>query len=358
MAEEVKVLWLLPVLCCIGWSLYNYTKLFGHRDELFIAKRSLFLVFGYTTSLILNMISILFTISANLYADADSPVRLSGYGISMITTYLTLYFLNVKTWLIYFQYQWTFYALQLKWQMIINTNVLLDAVNDSDQLNWFIRTRHKYGKLKFVYKAFGCIHCIFAIICCLVVSLFIPDSFELAVPGIISLSIITLITVIFYVVIIYKTPPFNDIYYIHTENKTIAPVLIIGLLIYVSLWATEATLYYENLNEYISRTLANVAQIELLLMWTVLLYISTIKIIHKNVHREELNIKNIPAIQKNIISSKLNNFTLENVASNPDTIDQFMKYLSRELLIHLSICPFIHVSITLSILQFCKQHAI
>ena len=330
-----EVCYLLPSLGCIAWSIYNYSQLFRYKGEDFLQKRSTFLVFGYTTSLIISMINIAFTTTANIYM--STSVRTAGYGLSMITTYLTLYFLNVKTWMIYFQYKWTYYALQLKWQMIINTNTMVNP--NKQDINWFIRHRHgkyAFGKLDFVKKLFGCIHLLFAVICCLSISIFIPSNKTRAI-GIILLIIPTLTTLIFYAVIIRQTPPFEDIYSIHRENKVIAPVLLIGLTIYIIFGIVEAYVYYgeDNPNEKLGRILANVAQIEILLLWTILLWISTVIIIKANVvvqSKEEVKkVIDLPNLQKNIISSKLKKVDLESVLSDRETIDHFMKYLSREL---------------------------
>jgi len=281
------------------------------------------------------MINIAFTTAANIYMP---NIRTVGYGLSMLTTYLTLYFLNVKTWMIYYQYQWTYYALQLKWQMIINTNTMVNPMKKD--INWFIRHRHgkwPFGKLDFVKKLFGCIHLLFAVVCCLSITVFIPYEKSRTV-GIILLIIITLTTLIFYAVIVHKTPPFDDIYSIHRENKVIAPVLLIGLTIYIIFGIVEAYIFErdDNPNEELVMILGNVAQIEILLMWTLLLYISTIVIINNNVdtredaHKQSIQVINLPNLQKNIISSKLKKVDLGTVLSDKDTIDQFMKYLSRE----------------------------
>lgn len=349
MSDALKVLWLLPVLACIGWSIYNYSKLFKQKEELFLQKRSLFLVFGYTTSLLISMINILFTMTANIWLALEA--RFVGYGLSMFAIYLYLYFLNVKTWMIYYQYQWTKDALQFKWQMIINTNAILDAENDKTkqkEISWFVRNRNKYGNLQFVYRTFGIIHLLFAIICAISATVFLPKN---VMVGVSLLAIITICVVLFYCVIIWKTPPFNDIYYIHAENKLIAPVLIIGLIIYVAFWGIEAYLWYEDEvnNAGDIEIVSNVAQIYLLLLWTVLLYISTTLIINKNVERMGRNVKKPSnanlGLQKNIISNKLEKFDLENVLTNEETIDQFMKYLSREFryyyLSHFSISIYI-----------------
>ena len=76
--------------------------------------------------------------------------------IWFILWWLLLFFMTVKAWMIYFKYKWTYFTLQLKWQKVLNKNI----IKKIEKENWFIRNNNKYGNLKYIYKLFGTIYCI------------------------------------------------------------------------------------------------------------------------------------------------------------------------------------------------------
>eukprot|EP01084_Bolivina_argentea_P161792 281604_1 len=275
------------------------------------------------------------TIGTNIYL--NPTIRHTGYGISIILTYITLFFLNVKAWFIFYQYKWTKHALQLKWQMIINPNIL--NIDKKDQINWFILNKNKYGNLQYIYKMFGFVHLLFAIVCCICISFLIPSHILiLRIIGIAFFICITLFTLVFYTIIIYFTPPFDDIYFIHRENKILAPILLIGIIIYLNLRVIEE--YFNRIN---NNSLSNIfsisAQYEMLFVWTILLYISTQLIIKQNnkysisnSNRSNLQIDSATDSYSSVtVSDKLKKqLDLKTALSDENTIDSFMKYLSTE----------------------------
>ena len=119
---------------------------------MFIQKRSTTLALGFVCTLLYGMATLTYTIIAQLYCDGPA-LRIAQ--ISAATAFfLLLFYLNTRSWMIYYQYYWNYYALQLDWQQIINSNF----VEEQHRNNWFIKNKHKYGNLRFVIKLFGTIH--------------------------------------------------------------------------------------------------------------------------------------------------------------------------------------------------------
>merc|ERR1712113_1093099 len=89
--------------------------------------------------------------------------------MASISAYVVLLYLNTTAWMLYYQYHWNYYTLQLKWTQIINPNV----VEEENRNNWFIKNKSRYGNLLFIYKLFAFIHILDFIICCICVSILI-----------------------------------------------------------------------------------------------------------------------------------------------------------------------------------------
>ena len=219
----IEAMVFLPNVILIGWFCRNNIKLYQHRNQDFVQKRGLSLALGFNFAVGLMLIAASLTMTSTLYF-RDDTIRTSSMILSVLVTYLLVFFLNVKSWMIYYQYYWTHYALQSKWQQIINYNI----IEEQTKSNWFIKNKSKYGSLSYIYKLFGIIHLLLAIIVSILVYLFITqeEQTELRLFTIFLMCSITLTMVVFYGVIVKKTPAFEDIYYIHRENKLIAKILL------------------------------------------------------------------------------------------------------------------------------------
>ena len=108
----IPYFFLIPICIYGNVNLYSY-----HRSDLFVKKRSTFLLFG------LN-ISCFTLIIFNLQAQYCRIYQIGTQALNTIPGVLSwsliLFFLISKNWLIYWRYKWQYYTLQTKWQKVIN----------------------------------------------------------------------------------------------------------------------------------------------------------------------------------------------------------------------------------------------
>ena len=319
----IEALVFLPNLILIVWFCRNNIKLYQHRNQDFVQKRDLSLALGFNFAVGLMLIAATLTMTSTLYFRDDS-IRTSAMIVSVLVTYLLVFFLNVKSWMIFYQYYWIHYALQSKWQQIINYSI----IEEQTQSNWFIKNKSKYGLLSYVYRLFGIIHLILATIVSILVYLFITqeEQTELRLFTIFLMCSITVAVVVFYGVIVKKTQSFKDIYYIHRENKLIAKILIIGHIILLLFSGTLNYAFEDHPSDRVNRISETFAAYPMLFMWFAINYLSTIVVIKHNQDTEDCH-------NDNDEHSKLE---LIEVVTNEDRINTFMRYLSTELIISMS----------------------
>ena len=63
------------------------------------------------------------------------------------------YLLNVRNWLIYYNYHHSYYTSQSQWTLIIDPTLN----QKQNKQNWFIKNKCKYGNLSYIMKLFGII---------------------------------------------------------------------------------------------------------------------------------------------------------------------------------------------------------
>ena len=323
--KVIELLWFIPHLICIPWSMYNTFIFYKHKDKIYVQKRSISVAFGFLFALLYGMISQIFVGIAVLYLDIQY-LKIA-YILICISFFLCLFYLNTRSWMIYYQYHWNYHTLQSKWQQIINPNF----VHEHNQSNWFIKNKHKYGNLAFVYRFFGAFHTSACIICTVIIALFLNHSaFKYLIPliGVTSCGAV----VLFYCIIRIKTPSFNDMFYIHWEAKIVARILSIG----VTLFFITGGLYAANVNNMLFGSIQQVIAVGQCFM---LHYVCTIVIISKNnddqfqlLKKSLSNVLSISSVDdKDKSRTDTRNVQLNDIISDENNLNAFMKYLSREL---------------------------
>ena len=225
----------IPYILFIPISIYSNIRLYKHRNELFIQKRNIYITMGLNYAFIFGMFASFLAHLSILYLDPIS-VTIS-FSIFFLAFWTLLFFLNTKNWMIYYHEKWTYYALDLKWQQIINDKVIKDSSTES---NWFITNRHKYGNRQYIFKLFGILH-LFGLTLLITAQAILQTSngHPNAITFSIVMIIITIIPyIIFYVFLTFKTPRFNDIFNIHWESQMHARLIVImGIgLITFNMW--------------------------------------------------------------------------------------------------------------------------
>ena len=117
-----------------------------------MAKRPILITFGFNFGIIgIIIIVSLRRLTTILNANSIILMMILLTFLFLIGITLLLSF-NIKAWIIYYRYKWTYYTLQYEWTSIINKNVIKKSIKN----NWFIKNNNKYGKLS--YGSFFCVH--------------------------------------------------------------------------------------------------------------------------------------------------------------------------------------------------------
>eukprot|EP01084_Bolivina_argentea_P157259 274041_1 len=222
------VLCALPSLVLIPIAIYGNIKLYKFRNEQFMKKRSLGIVFGLNISCTAMM---LFYPLVPIFFFYFPLMNNLGFIFVFINWWFVLLLFNVRNWLIYFKSHWTHNTVQLEWQQIINPDI-------KNQKNWFIDNKKTYGNTLFIVKRFICIHIIGFIISLIGVSFRVTGytSHKSSIITLLSIPLIIislLIPIIFYIIILWKTPTFDSFYiFIHWESKLQAKLLILSIIVF------------------------------------------------------------------------------------------------------------------------------
>eukprot|EP01084_Bolivina_argentea_P142894 251000_1 len=294
----------LPALICIPIAIYGNGKLYRHRNDMYMQKRSTVAVFGINISFIGAMISKLLMVIGEVYIDTFFPIAL---GVGVMSLYLFSFFSNVKNWSIYFKYKWTYYTLRSKWQHIINDK---NTVNNDN--NWFIKNNQKHSNIAYVYKIFGTYHFIAFLLG--IMGAIIRFRFH-PIIGQLLMFISFAGPLSFYIYIVCMTPIFDDTFRINWESKMHAKLLIIVLILIASTIASIIT----NIAIYVMAVTLPL----LTIIFFILSYISTFLMIRKN----KLKLLPIDSASKDNISACI---TVDMILQNEHAINLFMEHLSKE----------------------------
>lgn len=215
--------YIFTISLCLYANIWLISQIRTGKISLFAHKRSMFLILGLNLSLFYAIIALLFAHIGIYYVDNTTVEHVySSVSILFFLSglWIILYFLNVRNWLIFWNYQHAYSALQLHWQQLINKNV-----NKDNETNCFIRNNHKYGQLLHVAKLSG-MYASFGWFIFFISTVF-PSINHVTLPiGFILL----ILFIIFYMVITCKTPYQSDTFYIHYESRIHSRLLlVIGL---------------------------------------------------------------------------------------------------------------------------------
>ena len=306
----------------IPLMIYGNYKTFQKRNETYIQKRTLWTLFGLNGTLILQMSSIFGMILT--VTNFSDPIQLCSYIYWFLGLWSFLCFMNLKTWLIFFKYKWTKSSMELKWQKLINPSI--ESSSKSNINLWFIRHHKTYGNIHYVSKIFIIYHIMGFIVCSSGLAYITLNDYAWPqiIYGGIPCALILNPAILFYVVIVCKTPYFDDVFSIHWESKMYAKLLLVLAAVYC---LTDAV--------FLTTWDLKIIAVYILPLHCIVLYamhhVSTFTIHTKN----SLNaIKNGLEAVINHQSSPSNidgRITLKLVLGHKDSIHLFLTHLSREL---------------------------
>eukprot|EP01084_Bolivina_argentea_P203939 348231_1 len=311
---------LLIVLILVSVSVYGNIKLFKCRQETFMKKRSAFIVFG------LNIIFI-----AQMLNGCLIPINFNSFGIpwqfskfpfflTFIFRWILLFFLNARNYIIYFQSHWTYNTVQLQWQQSINPDV-------KNKKNWFIDHHKQYGNPSTIFKIFFILHFVGLVIGMVGVSIRLNAAISdtqsvLAIPLII---IPLLIAILFYLIILCKTPTFKSHQiYIHWESNLHSKLLgieLVGMFIFMICSVKISWTILISIFAYFD-----------ILIYFVMNYVSTFQLINKNF---------TAGLAENIQHN--NDIGINDILSNKRAVHYFFMHLMAEWSIE---CLLAYIEIT------------
>merc|ERR1712013_829167 len=246
--------------------------------------------------------------------------------------------LNVKNWIIYFRYKWTYFALKFNWQRIINAQ----TSQAEEGSNWYINNNSKYGCLSFVYFWFGLVHFIgFAASVCLMASHALVTSMSepMSITFGVLVIILLFVPVVAYMAIVCKTPRLKDTFSIHWESKMhakVALVLVVGCFV-VALTKSVSD------DHTMSMTVA-IFSIPYALFGMV--YLSTFSVMSRNECDEDAQDKSrdVEIFSRSDAENDGVFISLKDVLCHPETLNLLMVYLGKEYSMEclLSLIEFVH----------------
>lgn len=332
------VLLFVPFVAAFPLFVYSLQKISQEKNKEYIQKRKYSVILGFNFVLLLNTIGTSLSAINQYYLHDNDPLHLLLIkNLQVITGYLTFFYLNVKTWMIYFQYHWSLYTLQFEWQQCINTKF----VQKENRRNWFIKNKSTYGQLTDVYKLFACIHITFGIIClcCISFSQF-TESDTINTLLLTTTTIVSLPLVLFYAIITAKTPSdCRDSFYINRENKVTARILLTAFAASIIISMIKVSVFDGKYDEDhpIMLIMELIAGYPWLFLWMSLNILSTLVVMQKN----KVSNAVLLALQEDL-NRKLD---LEGIINDAEKVNAFMKYLSREFSIFLMItCAYIYIT--------------
>eukprot|EP01084_Bolivina_argentea_P313896 543648_1 len=299
-------------------AIYHNKKLYERRHEMFVQKRSLNILFCMNGWVIFTIISIAIAEFASFHSPNGSIIQIISFNTYLVSWWLILYFLISKNWLLFYKYHWTYYTLNSEWQTIINTTATLKT-------NWFIKNNYKYGNIKYISKLFGAL-CTFGVFTGLLSELEYLFVYQNATNNVVYVSIVCLsITIspaiIFYLVLVAKTPFISDPFFIHYESSMHAKLILTMAITFLIMELIAVFVNYSNA--------LLIADIILELLLFLMNYTSTVLIISKI--DQNSNIDNDTNTKTDL------GMTLEDVLQNELTIHSFMIHLSEEYSMELAL---------------------
>eukprot|EP01083_Nonionella_stella_P043919 118495_1 len=307
------IVWLcyyLFVLVPIGC--YWLYQLYIHKDEQFIQKRNV----KMTLALNISLLSFVIFQSVSIF---NSTV---GFRLLFVSIFSWWYCVICKTWIIFFDYQWTYYTLSSEWTSIINA--------ESSSTNWYLQKRKTFGNLQWIAKVLAPIFIIFGVSSYLASLLIFTGNYTLTIIGSFLLILPGTLILITYIVILCKTPHLqriDDIFHIHYESNLLAKVYGIGLIIFFVcfLLSGSMSLLYPN-GVWVSQSITAFVLPSYVVMG---IYPSTKLIVDKN-KRSSSHIVDTKQM------TTTNNMT--SILANKDALYLFVLHLSHEYSLEILLC--------------------
>lgn len=333
----LRLLPIFPVVFCAIVSIYGNYKLSRCRNKMFVKKRP--------SSLMLNTVMIIGMFGVVLAYVSTLPGIAPGITVVVLGLFFMIWcviflILNVKNWIIFFRYKWTYFALKFNWQRIINAQ----TSQAEEGSNWYIINNSKYGSLSFVYFWFGLLHFIgFAASVCLMASRALVTSMSepMSITFGVLVIILLFVPVVAYMVIVCKTPRLKDTFSIHWESKMhakVALVLVVGCFV-VALTKSVSD------DHTMSMTVA-IFSIPYALFGMV--YLSTFSVMSRNECSEDMQSDKARDVEIFSRSDNAENdgmfIRLKDVLCHPETLNLLMVYLGKEYSMEclLSLIEFVH----------------
>eukprot|EP01083_Nonionella_stella_P125297 378920_1 len=201
---------LLVPFCC-----YCISQLYRHRKQMFMVKRGVKTTFTFTISHLTFIICFDILLFA-LWFDATLLGRVAFF---MLFPAIGMcgYCLTCKTWMVLYDYKWTYFTLEIEWTSIINSTF--------HSTNWYLKNRKTFGNWSWMAKFWGLIYVIaFTAMYLSVLMIFSGDTI-LTISGIICFTIPLSAIWCTYITIFYRTPnlqKISDRFFIHWESKLMA----------------------------------------------------------------------------------------------------------------------------------------
>ena len=216
--KQIILLISMNLIVCISLpiSFYGIYTLYTHKHETYVIKRNYNIVILNLTFFIIFQIGEY--ILSNLFIIYESSFLRYGVGNSLVVCIILVLFTALLTsnWMRYYMNNWSIEISNKKWKHIITGN---------DINNWYINNKYKYGSWKYICKWVILFNIIVGIISCLLchyigVYLF-EDDRNIIIGALLSLPLaaILCIPVIALIIIIRKTPVFDDVFFISKENR-------------------------------------------------------------------------------------------------------------------------------------------
>ena len=214
-------------------SIYLLSKIRPFNNKLFMKKRNLTVFYAMNLSIIAQIANNGIVLLALIqFSNPWNPFNVSvAFALWTPITWSWLIWLIIKNWLIFYQYKWTYYVTQSKWQQIINPNVLSDDIFATQ--NWFISNHDTYGSFKFIFRL-----CVGAVLCCWLIM--IPLNFwafayhwnDIEVMALAAAVLLILFCpwTILYVYCVWNVPSLDDAFAIHWESKMHAKILCLATI--------------------------------------------------------------------------------------------------------------------------------
>eukprot|EP01084_Bolivina_argentea_P149660 261411_1 len=305
----------------VFYSIYSIMKTTSHNHQTWMKKRNTSLFYALNVSTLTVISSAIFW--GICWIHGSFVMTSLATALYTFSTFIWIFMLSTKNWLIYYQYKWTSYIKQTKWQQIINPTVLDTDIYTAR--NWFISHHQTYGQLKYVFKLFGSVGICSGIITTslwLLTAAFTTYSLHITISTC-CMFILYTPWILLYVFCALNTPALDDVYKIHWESNMHAKSLCLTVpnaIIAITFRDTKAIF---------------VAVFSGSIILFSMIFISTVYIRQK-LSTPIMRLKSVQSIDTN--QQIDDNITLQMVLSNEKSLNLFMNHLSTEYSMEILLC--------------------